>query len=407
MRATTPALAGLATVMLTVGLTAAAVVEEAPSRPAEQAVSGKLGASQLSGTEAVDEPQAPALTAAAPSTTTAAAAPKQAAAGPTAAPPLPGHRTPGGVVTGFKAGRTEWSGVSNGISIRLVMSTTSPRAGEPVTFVAEASMPGGICCNLMMEFGDGSEGAYPPRPGLGPIDCARLEPKSNSVRGEMSHVYNKAGRWNFSVTARSGSGCTPSNPPSAYGSLYGVLEIGGGSSAPTGQGPQLPQVRPASVYPYAPRVITLGATALDDDGYIDRLVVDWGDGSPTETYKNPHPCKRTPSGWPGGTYTILPLWMGVGPVTHRYGDDNPHKVTVTVVSTACDGSTEQRTSGTLTFPEQPAPPPPIESIPWPSPTNTPPPTNLPPPPPPTPYVPTPPPGFPPMPLLPPTSTPAP
>lgn len=232
MRLTTVAVAALATVVLTVGLAAAAVVEEASSRPAEQAGRGNLRPSQLSGTEVVDEPQAPPPAAAAPPPATVAA-PKPAAAGPAAAP-LPGHRTPGGVVTGFKAGRTEWSGVSNGMSIRLVMSTTSPRAGEPVTFVAEASMPGGLCCNLMMEFGDGSEGAYPPRPGLGPIDCARLEPKSNSVRGEMSHVYNKAGRWNFSVTARSGSGCHVSNPPSAYGSLYGVLEIGGGSSAPTG-----------------------------------------------------------------------------------------------------------------------------------------------------------------------------
>jgi hypothetical protein len=54
--------------------------------------------------------------------------------------------------------------------------------------------------------------------------------------------------------------------------------------------------------------------------------------------------------------------MGVGPVTRRNGDDNAHTVTVTVVSTACDGSTEQRASGTVIFPEQP-PPPPIGSVP--------------------------------------------
>ena len=387
-RQATTALATLTALVLTAGLAAAAVIEEAPTRPVDQAVTGSLGPSHLSGAEAIDEPPAPATTRPAPTTTPAAAKSNEA-------PPLPGHRTPGAAVTPFKAGRGEWSGVSNGITIRMVMNPAAPRAGEPVRFAVEASMPSGQCCNLMLQFGDGGEDTHPPRPGLGPIDCAALEPKSNTVRGEITHVYNKAGRWNFSLTARSGSGCTPSSPPAAYGSLDGTLQIASGSSSPTAQGPALPTVRPASIYPYAPRVITLAATAEDADGYIDRLLVDWGDGSPTESYENPQPCKPTPSGWPGGTYTILPLWMGVGPVTHRYADDTPRRVTVTVVTTGCDGSAEQRASASITFPEPPAPPPPpppIESLPLPPPNNVSPPppiSSLPVPPPPYPLPPMP------------------
>lgn len=55
--------------------------------------------------------------------------------------------------------------------------------------------------------------------------------------------------------------------------------------------------------------------------------------------------------------------MGVGAVTHRYSDDTPHTVTVTVISTACDRTAEQRVSGTIVFPEPLPPPPPIASIP--------------------------------------------
>jgi hypothetical protein len=355
--------------LLTAGVVAAATVDEA-SPATETVAGGSLGASQFS-TEPLDE--APTTTTApppAPVTST-----PSTSAGPTAAPPLPGARTPGAVTTPFKAGRTEWTGVSNGITFRLVMTTASPRAGEPVTFLAEASMPAGaMCCHLMLQFGDGSEGVYPPYVPLGDHSpCSSREPTSNTVRGEISHVYNKAGRWNFSLSARWGPNCTVG--PTGYGSLDGQLEIGGGA-APTPQGPALPAVRPASIYPYAPRVITLAADVADNDGYIDRVLVDWGDGSPSESYKNPQPCKPTPGGWPGGTHTKLPHWMGVESVTHRYADDTPRKVTVTAISTGCNGTGEQSGSASITFPEPPAPPPPLSSVPWPTMTNVPPPPPI-------------------------------
>ena len=364
--------AALTVVTLAAGVVAATTVEK--PAPAAETVSatGSLGASQFS-TEPLDETTT--TTTATPAPAPATATPSTTSAGSSTAPPLPGHRTPGGVVTPFKAGRTEWSGVSNGITLRLVMTTATPRAGEPVTFLAEASMPAGaMCCHLMLQFGDGSEGVYPPYAPLGDHSpCSAREPKSNTVRGEIRHVYNKAGRWNFSLSARWGPTCAPG--PTGYGSVDGQLEIGGGVP-PTPQGPELPSVRPASIHPYAPRVITLAADVADNDGYIDRVLVDWGDGSAPETYKNPHPCKTMPSGWPAGTHTKLPHWMGVASVTHRYADDTPRTVTVTAVSTSCERTGEQRGSATLTFPEPPSPPPPLASVPWPAMTNVAPPPPI-------------------------------
>ncbi|MGH9190549.1 MAG: hypothetical protein ACRD0Q_11040, partial [Acidimicrobiales bacterium] len=286
------------------------------------------------------------------------------AAGPSMALPAPylGNRTPGSVVVPFSAGRTSWAATSNGIDIRVTVSPDGRRAGSAVTFVVEASSPGQKCCRLTMQFGDDAMGYWPvPEPSAaerGPGAsgaCGSHDPASDSVRAELPHAYNRAGRWTFRVTAFSGGECEAG----VYGALEGSLQIAAGGPT-TGQGPTLARVRPASIYPYESRVMTLGAEAADDDGHVARLIVDWGDGSAEETYANPRPCRTTASGWPSGSYVILPLWMGVGPVTHRYADDNRYRVTVTVVSTDCAGGTEQSASAGVWFPGPP--PPPIEEV---------------------------------------------
>jgi hypothetical protein len=355
--------AGLAVLVLTAGVVTAVAVDDGRSSSEAWRVAAEVSVSQLSAATAAGEPSSDA--AGSPGQPEAPTEPAPAGGRGASSGPYLGNRTPGAVVTSFEPGRTEWSGVSNGITLRLTMSPAAPAAGETVTFVAEASLPGARCCNFLMQFGDETEGQYPPPPGFdGDRSCSAREPEGSSVRGELRHAYNRGGRWTFRLGARAGGLCGPGEV--VYGSLEGVIQIGAGSSSP--QGPSLPTVRPASIHPYEPRVITLSAEAQDDDGYIARLIVDWGDGSPQATYTNPRPCQTTAGGWPAGTYTILPLWMGVGTITHRYPDDGPYRVTVTAVSSACDGSGEQRGSGSLTFPEPPPAPPPMESVPWPSPS---------------------------------------
>lgn len=74
----------------------------------------------------------------------------------------------------------------------------------------------------------------------------------------------------------------------------------------------------------------------DKDGYVRRLEIDWGDGTSSETVEvepEADVCRRSPVA-PSGSVapTSLP---------HIYTRDGTYTVTVTAVSTGCDGRTRQ------------------------------------------------------------------
>jgi hypothetical protein len=132
------------------------------------------------------------------------------------------------------------------------------------------------------------------------------------------------------------------------------------------QGPALPVVKTLGNYksvdhPGDAHYLPLYIAAQDDDGWIRQFVVDWGDGGSLTTYDyNPFPCKAMPpSGWPAGNYVSLPsdtthplvaIDGTPAPSTeHYYPNPGSYIVTVTVRSTACDGSDPQEGSGTTTW----------------------------------------------------------
>ncbi|MDQ1501943.1 MAG: hypothetical protein QOI86_5283 [Actinomycetota bacterium] len=132
------------------------------------------------------------------------------------------------------------------------------------------------------------------------------------------------------------------------------------------QGPALPVLKTLGNYksvdhPGDLHYLPLFIGAQDDDGWIRQFVVDWGDGGPLTTYDyNPFPCKAMPpSGWPAGNYVSVPsdtthplvaIDGTPAPSTeHYYPDPGSYIVTVTVRSTACDGSDPQEGSGTTTW----------------------------------------------------------
>ena len=132
------------------------------------------------------------------------------------------------------------------------------------------------------------------------------------------------------------------------------------------QGPALPTMKEVGNYASPDHrgdahYLPLYIAAQDDDGWISQFVVDWGDDTAPTTYVyNPFPCKAMPpSGWPAGNYVSLPSDTTNPPVgidgqpvpstEHFYAAAGTYTVTVTVRSTACDGSQPQEGTGTLTW----------------------------------------------------------
>jgi hypothetical protein len=132
------------------------------------------------------------------------------------------------------------------------------------------------------------------------------------------------------------------------------------------QGPALPTMKEVGNYASPDHYgdahyLPLFIAAQDDDGWIREFVVDWGDDTPPTTYAyNPFPCKAMPpSGWPAGNYVSLPsdttnplVGIDGNPVPsteHFYAAAGTYTVTVTVRSTACDGSQPQEGTDTMTW----------------------------------------------------------
>lgn len=84
------------------------------------------------------------------------------------------------------------------------------------------------------------------------------------------------------------------------------------------------------------RFVELLVGGEDRDGYVRRLEIDWGDGTSSETVETEAEfdvCRRNP---------VAPS-AGIGPTSrpHLYTRDGAYTVTVTAVSTGCDGRTRQ------------------------------------------------------------------
>lgn len=285
----------------------------------------------------------PAPTSRPPATTVTT---RQAASGPAATSSGPVVRStpanfsrsnPGAVELPFTAGRTSWTGVSNGVTITVRTDTATPRAGDLVGFEIEASSSGAACCGISVWFGDGfvdnkQDGhTCPLGPSWGP----------GPVRHRTSHTYNLDGRWTFGVTA-STPGC---GPPAGDGQLFATIEVAPGST--TAQGPSLPQVmidrstRPPG-YENDYQWVSMAGQVVEEDGWIRTTTLDWGDGSPALSLGGAlglPDCQSTPSGWPAPSRMVI----FTGKAVHHYAEPGNYTITLTAVSTACDGKSAPQT----------------------------------------------------------------
>jgi hypothetical protein len=255
-------------------------------------------------------------------------------------------RVPGGVRHPYVAGQTVWSATSNGMAMTIRIDTANPAAGAPVRVVMEVTPPPGvICCFVDLVRTDGVRfGTQTTKSDS--TACATLV--SSPQRVETTVTFNQAGRVEFAYQT-SPTCLVPG--PGIYGVIYGFIEVAPGRT--TSQGPFVPvlQVNHAGLFPEPTDSLVKGvhAFARDEDGYIAGFSLNWGDGTPVETYSgDPLGCMQLPGGWTNASQTMMSSTKADRtPPTHRYAQAGTYTVTVHVWSTGCDGADEQKVSGTL------------------------------------------------------------
>lgn len=121
--------------------------------------------------------------------------------------------------------------------------------------------------------------------------------------------------------------------------------------ASNGQGPSLPKVMLARGGPVPGHendylYVSLFGWADDADGFVRTMLLDWGDGSPVQTLPGASPgCRPGANGWPRPSSAMI---SRTPPVWHQYFEKLTYfTVTLTAVSTGCDGSQQQRGTASL------------------------------------------------------------
>lgn len=239
-----------------------------------------------------------------------------------------------------------WEGRNGRLTLAIEVRPPSPRIGEPAHVRVVATVDGGGLISTSLAFGQ----EKPVDPVRVIIECR--SPGSPPIVPERRVVSRK-------TTVRqvrfNGSGLQQVN---AAGKAHRCG--GGGELALTG----LVAVRPSELPTNGPArpTATVGASSgwkslthsrfvelivggEDKDGYVRRLEIDWGDGTLSETVEGEGGvCGRNP---------VAPS-DPVPPTSrqHLYTRDGTYTVTVTAVSSGCDGRTRQtgRASYVVTVP---------------------------------------------------------
>lgn len=243
-----------------------------------------------------------------------------------------GLRPPGSVELPYSPGQSSWSGVSDGVSFSMHADPASPRTGDVVHFSIEISSPDQPCCGLVLLYGDGFDSGQ-----NNGFPCPDGGPQSPGTRRfETTHVYNQPGHWEFMLNGLTGN-CRTEQKTAV---LFGFFDVASGTTS--SQGPSLPSFSggPSSPPPGHDgdtSYVTVAGEAIDQDGFITGLVIDWGDGSSPEPQPGDPTCRPSASGWPLPSHVMLMT----GSNAHHYSRAGTYRVTITVISTGCDGNEQQ------------------------------------------------------------------
>jgi hypothetical protein len=178
------------------------------------------------------------------------------------------------------------------------------------------------------------------------VPCPGTSTAPTSVHTTFTHTYNQPGKWHLLLGE--GTARCP-GPIQGAGALI-TIEVGDGPS--TAQGPEVP-VLTLDVSPDPPSQVGglhagIFVWSRDEDGYISAVLIDWGDGTPVvQSSGDPMPCRLSPAGWPLPSEFHAP--QSQPPFIHDYATSGVFTVTVTIVSTGCDGGDAQQTAGNVVW----------------------------------------------------------
>ncbi len=224
-----------------------------------------------------------------------------------------------------------------GLHVEIEAPETA-RAGELVDIRASVRDDEGKLESVEARFGDdgpATAGGYDLVCSQSADDPSPREPATNERR-EFAHAYRSAGTYDISVSARSGGCFTKSETVTATATIR-IL----GSTSRT-NGPLQPE--PSFTHEYyvdgdRSRLVT-DITGWDHDGFVYRLVLEWGDESNPYVLVRPlTDCKDAPDRWPAED------WLQRSP-SHRYARDGEYTLTLRAFSSGCDGGSKQESPQT-------------------------------------------------------------
>lgn len=225
---------------------------------------------------------------------------------------------------------TTLTGVEGTLSATVRLSPVDTVTAQLVTLQAEARDEAPSVITMGVVWGDSKYGGIP---GETIVEC-NSEPATPKVVVKdwtSKYSYRVPGRYPIRVVVTS-SGC---DRPARTVELTGLVAVSSGAVA--SNGPQIPR---AHVVVADADESKLHLAALDPDGWIRSMSVDFGDGSPPRVFDYgrctdpveffPGPSERTES------------------ASYRYQNPGSYLVTLAVTGSGCDGRHEQSVTSQAT-----------------------------------------------------------
>ena len=197
---------------------------------------------------------------------------------------------------------------------------------------------------VMIEWGDGKTWGGMPMDLVCDSVAGDEKPSEEATdkSEQMTHAYRQPRTYEVTVSAYTG-GCFAHWDRAAVS-----FEIEATDTGAELNGPMEPRAKIGHAYYTGgnPSVLVSDIGGYDEDGFVQRIEIDWGDGS-SEVMERPwESCDAEGANYPGGWFSE--------PREHAYEEPGGYEVAITVESAGCDGETVQTDSAsrTLEFPPE-------------------------------------------------------